>query len=75
MTTIDTTAIAAPADVAVGQIRVNPFDGSRVLIRDTFMLWAGTLCTLRWKVYPADQPDGPVFGWVDHEVLSTWMLA
>lgn len=62
-------------EVAVGQIRVNPFDGARVLIRDTFMVWAGAFCTLKWKVYPDSDPDGPIFGWVDHDTIKTWALA
>jgi len=60
---------------AIGQTRVNPYDGSLVVIRDTFMVWAGAFCTLRWKVYPADDPDGEVFGWVDHDVIAGWDLA
>ncbi len=55
--------------VEVGQIRVNPFDGMRLVVLEWFFI--DVTATMRFKVAAQADPDGP-FGWVDLEVLKGW---
>jgi len=55
--------------VEVGQIRVNPFDGMRLVVLEWFMI--DVTATMRFKVAAQADPTGPN-GWVDLEVLREW---